>query len=145
MGLVYGILVLCLLCFLVLSVRTFVRLFQHLFRLKKRIAQNHWREQECIPVGYVSSAAVAVGCVCVGGCIPACNGQDGGVYPSVHWAEGCIPACTGQEVSAWWSVCPSACWDTPLDRIFDTRLWKYCLSATTLRTVIKSCRCCKKT
>ena len=29
-------------------------------------------------------------------CMPACTAQ-GGMYPSMHWAEGvCIPACTGQ-------------------------------------------------
>ena len=45
--------------------------------------------QECIPVGCVPSAAVAM-------CIPACTGQ-GGVYSSMHWAGRgvCIPACTG--------------------------------------------------
>ena len=65
------------------------------------------QKQECIPVGCVSSATVAM-------CILACTGQGGGgvyprmhwvggVYPRMHWAGGvcpggsvCIPACTGQ-------------------------------------------------
>ena len=49
-------------------------------------------KQESIPVGYVPSAAVAIG---VGGvCLP------GGVYPSACW-----DTCQG-------GVCPSTCWDT---------------------------------
>ena len=59
--------------------------------------------QECIPVGCILSAEVAIGVYpsmhwtggvsqhALGrGCIPACTGQ--GVYPSMHWAGGvCIP------------------------------------------------------
>ena len=84
------------------------------------IASETYFSQECIPVGCVPSAAVAVG----GGCIPACTGQG--------WV--CIPACTGQGVS------------TPphsMDRILDTRLGKHYLSATTLRTLICSAKMLK--
>ena len=44
-------------------------------------------QQECIPVGCVPSAAVAMS-------IPACTGKGGWgvcVYPSRHWAGGCLP------------------------------------------------------
>ena len=57
-------------------------------------------QQECIPVGCVPSAAVAM-------CIPAYTGQGGvsqhalgrGVYPSMHWAGGCLPrrVCVSQH------------------------------------------------
>ena len=53
-------------------------------------------EQECIPVGCVLSAAVAM-------CIPECIGQ--GVCASQHAlgrgvsaGGGCIPACTGADM-----------------------------------------------
>ena len=57
-------------------------------------------QQECIPVGCVPSAAVAVGGVCLpGGCITACTGR--GVSAPVHAgiqrgvsAKGCLPQCT---------------------------------------------------
>ena len=74
--------------------------------------QRHYCTQECIPVGCVPSAAVAVGgggvsqhalgrgvsaqgvstqggCVC----IPARTARE--VYPSMHWARGCIPVHAG--------------------------------------------------
>ena len=59
------------------------------------------------------------GCVCLGGVCP------GGCLAGGVCLGGCIPACT--EV------------DTPLppvDRILDTRLWKYYLATTSLQTVI---------
>ena len=70
----------------------------HLFRTYDVLAMTraNGKEQECIPVGCVLSAAVAMSIpACTGqggrGCIPACTGQ-GGVYPSMHWAEGgCLP------------------------------------------------------
>ena len=55
--------------------------------------QKNLKKQECISVGCVPSAAVAMSITtCTGQCgyIPACTGQ-GGV---------CILACTGQGVSA---------------------------------------------
>ena len=70
-------------------------------------------KQECIPVGCVPSAAVAVGGGA--GCLP------GGVCPG--------------DVSAWGGVCPSACWDThppPVNRITDA-----CENITMLRMVIR--------
>ena len=53
------------------------------------------KTQECIPVGCVPSAAVAIsggGGVCLGGVCPAC------VKKSVHGGGG--------------DVCPIVCWDT---------------------------------
>ena len=57
------------------------------------------KKQECIPVGSVQSAAVAMS-------IPACTGQ-GGVYPRGVSAQrgclpgGCIPACTEADTPLW--------------------------------------------
>ena len=46
------------------------------------LIQVSYSKQECIPVGCVPSAAVAMP-------IPACTGQ-GEVYPSIHWAGVCV-------------------------------------------------------
>ena len=91
---------------------------------KTAISSNNWYPQECIPVGCVPSAAVAVceggdvwpgGCllagICPGGCLPGMSAHGvstQGVYPSMH---------LGRH-------------PPPVDRILDTCLWKHYLSAT---------------
>ena len=67
------------------------------------ITVSNYSQQECILVGCVPSAAVAV---CWGGCFGGCLSPGG-------W---CIPACTEA--------------DTPTDRILDICLCKHYLSAT---------------
>ena len=118
-------------------------LFSHQMICKQYIILNHmffWYEsnleirtcysnkQECIPLGCIPSAAVAIsgggvsayggvrpggclprGCVCPGRCLPmGCVCLEGM----------CIPACNGA--------------DTPVNRVPDTCLWKHYLSATTV-------------
>ena len=75
-----------------------------------QVRSNARFKQECIPVGCVLSAVVAMGGGggdCPGVCLPrrvlaqggVCLGMSangGGVYHSMHRARGCIPACTGQ-------------------------------------------------
>ena len=74
------------------------------------LGYQHISKQECIPVGCVPSASVAVGggggClkgVCPGGCLNR-GGLPGGVsaqgWGVSAWGCVCIPACTGQGVSA---------------------------------------------
>ena len=99
-------------------------------------------QQECIPVGCVPSAAVAArGClpgrdVWPGGCLPM------GVSASVYTDAGIHTPLPGRHSPGVWpgGMCIPACTEAhpPVDRILDTRLWKHYLSATTLRTVIKS-------
>ena len=89
-----------------------------------------WFElQESIPVGWIPSAAMAVGgegCVCL----------PGGVSAPVHAgipAWGICPSACWEYLPRGVCVCPSACWDTPpVDSILDTRLWKHYLSSTTV-------------
>ena len=71
--------------------------------------------RECIPVGCVPAARRPYGAVCSGG-----RGE--GSAPGV----GCIPACTEAD-----TLPPPT-----VDRILDTRLWKYYLGPTSLRPVI---------
>ena len=75
------------------------------------------KKQECIPVGCVLSAAVAVwwGVVCLGSVCP------GGVCPG-----GCLPR--GCLLGRW--CLPGDVHLPPVDRILDTRLWKHYISAT---------------
>ena len=79
-------------------------------------------KQECIPVGCVTSNAVAVwGGVCPGGCMPGgvCLGgvSAGGVYWGDVCPEGCQPRSGGVHLP-------------PINRILDTHLRKHYLSAT---------------
>ena len=86
---------------LLISISTLEIVFRQLYK------------QECIPVGCVPSAAVAMS-------IPACTGQggvsqnalgrEGCVYSSMHLACGvCIPACTGQGGVCPWGCLPIGC------------------------------------
>ena len=102
------------------------------------------RQQECIPVGCVPSAAVAMS-------IPACTGHcvsqhalGRGVYHSMHWAGGCITACTGQGVcipacsgwgvSAQGGVCPrGVCLEGCLPR--GSTWWGVCLAGVSAQEV----------
>ena len=108
-------------------------------------------EQECIPVGCVPAAhwpyaavffprtggggVCSRGGVCSGGCLlwgDVCSGGSalggvclgGSARGGLLWGGGCIPACTEADTP-------------PVDRILDTRLWKYYLGPTSLRPVIK--------
>ena len=93
----------------------------HLF-----LACNNMLNQECIPVGCLSSAGLAVGGggACLGGVCPGgvCLGVSAPVHAGIH----------SPLVRHGGGVCPSTCWDThpPVHRILDTRLWKHYLSAT---------------
>ena len=81
--------------------------------------------QECIPVGCVPSAAVAVG-----GCLPGMGGLPGVCVSQHALGRGCVSQhALGRGVSG-----PVHAW-IPQDRILDTCLCKHYLSATTLRTV----------
>ena len=69
--------------------------FLDLFFQTKEKATVNIMKQECIPVGCVLSTAVAAGGVSQyalgrGLCIPACTGQGGGLYPSMHWEVGWV-------------------------------------------------------
>ena len=70
-------------------------------------------KQDCIPVGCVTSAAVAVSC----GCLPGGVSAQGGVCPGGVSAQGgvCLGCVSAQGcVSAWGGVC-----QTPLNRMTD--------------------------
>ena len=98
-------------------------------------------KQECIPVGCVPSAALAVCCgggvsvqgvSALGGCLPRGDGGvclPGGICPGVS-AWGCLPRGASAPVHA--GIHP------PVNRMTDRRLWKYYLAATSLRTVMNS-------
>ena len=113
-------------------------------------ANNPW-ELECIPVGCVPAARRPYAWVCFpggclpgpGGCLPGpgvCSGGVCLVWGGVclvwgvsawsggvsAWSGGCIPACTEAD-----TLPPS------VDRILDTRLWKYYLGPTSLRPVTR--------
>ena len=80
-------------------------------------------KQECIPVGCVPSAVVAIGggylpggCqprggVCLGGCLPRGVSTWGGVYPGL-----CLPRVVSVQrgCPSRGGVCPSAFWIYPL-------------------------------
>ena len=86
-------------------------------------------KQECIPVGCVPSAAMAIylgGCLHRGrGCLPRRRGclpkrgvaSPGGVCPGSVCPQGVCPGvvCLARRVYT----------SHPVDRIFDTHLWKY--------------------
>ena len=105
----------------------------------------HW--QEYIPVGCVPSAAVAVcwGVSAQGGCLPQ-GCLPGECLPRGVSAQGVsAQGVSAQGASAQEGVSQHALRQIPpVDRILDTRLWKYYLAATLLRTLIiqlhwKSC------
>ena len=58
-------------------------LFNKRTSLLARFESVLFPEQECIPVGCVPSAAVAV----YWGCLPGRGVSAGGVYPSMHWGR----------------------------------------------------------
>ena len=98
------------------------------------------KKQECIPVGCVPAAHWPYagvcffpggGGVCSGGGVGWVSAPGGGVCylggsgPGVGGGGwGCIPACTEADTPP------------PVDRILDTRFWKYYLGQTSLRPVI---------
>ena len=103
------------------KVDNYTPLIPHIFAWKEAIFIP---KQECIPVGCIPSAAVAVclggvstqGGICLGGGLP-CGVCKGGVCPGVSAHEGVCP----EE-----GVCPGS-----LPRgMSATRLWKHYLSAT---------------
>ena len=77
-------------------------------------------QQECIPVGYVPSAAVSV----LGGVCP------GGVYAEKGClSRGCLP---GGYLPRGWCLPRKGVSTQKLGWILDARLWKHYLSATTV-------------
>ena len=80
---------------------------------KEKWINEPWMHSSRMRTVRCSSRLLGEG-VSVGGCLPRGKG--------VMSVQGCIPACTEA--------------DTPMDRIFDTRLWKHYLAATSLRPVI---------
>ena len=97
------------------------------------LAKLTYHGQECIPVGCVPSAAVAVvgwGClhqsmlgyVCPGGVSAPvhagiCLSGGGGFLPQCMLRYVCLGGCLPQCMLGYYcpgrGVCPSACWDTP--------------------------------
>ena len=105
----------------------------HLSPREKRKKFLEW--QECIPVGCIPSAAVAMSIpACTGHCVsqhvlgrggclyPSMHWAGGCVYPSMHWAGGCLP----RGVSAQGGVCPrgvSAQGGVCLGRLYPSMHW----------------------
>ena len=126
---------------------------------KLLLVQKKYYMQECIPVGCVPPAAVAVrgGClprrgICPEGCLPR-RVSASGYLPK----GGCLPRwCLPRGVSVQWGVCLGVCVSqyaldrgvfapmhagihTPsVNRMTDRSLWKYYLATTSLRTVTTS-------
>ena len=91
-------------------------------------------QQECIPVGCVPAAHWPYAAVCfAGGCLlgGAVSAPGGGGLPlgGCLLQRGCV--CVSQHALRQTPSPP------PVDRILDTRLWKYYLGPTSLRPVIR--------
>ena len=141
-----------------------------LFVEEKTIPTIIMKKQVCIPVGCVPAARRPYAGVCFPGgsawsggvCLVGGSAWSGGCLPGLE-GGGCLPGLGG--VSAWsggvclvcggcllgpggsaWSrgVCIPACTEAdtlpPVDRILDTRLWKYYLGPTSLRPVTTAAR-----
>ena len=77
-----------------------------------KVERRHIDKQECIPVGCVPSAAIAMS-------IPACTAQ-GGVCPRGVSAQGegvCIPACAEAQTPLWTEFLTHTCENITLPQL----------------------------
>ena len=90
----------------------------------------NFRIQECIPVGCIPPAAVAI-CWRVSASVYA------GIQPFPPPAWTWTPTLWCQLGPPVWAATPPGCGpgDTPVNRILDTRFWKYYLAPTSLWAV----------